>query len=72
VHVKHVEDSNIEIFLAALKRFCARRGKSFHFCSGHAINFLKARIEINALQKFVASNKKKYHAVSKLANNIVN
>lgn len=57
-----------EAFLAALKRFFARRGKSTHIYSDNATNFIGAKNQIENFQTLFKSDQN----VLKLTNNLAN
>ena len=51
VHLELCADLSTEEFLAALRRFCARRGTPSHIYSDNGSNFIGARNEIRELQR---------------------
>ncbi len=54
IHLELCVDLRTEEFLAALRRFCARRGTPAHIHSDNGSNFLGARHEIQQLQRLMA------------------
>ncbi|XP_076392692.1 uncharacterized protein LOC105661897 [Megachile rotundata] len=54
-HLELVSDLTSEAFIASLKRFFARRGKSRHIYSDNATNFAGAKNELYEIQKFLSS-----------------
>lgn len=52
IHIELVADLTSESFLAALKRFMARRGKVSCMYSGNDTNFIGAAKELNELHEF--------------------
>ena len=57
VHLELVSDLTAEAFLAALRRFIARRGHPLLIWSDHGMNFVGANREINELIDFLQSQK---------------
>ena len=55
IHIEIVSDLTSEAFLACLKRFFARRGKSSDLYSDNATNFQGAQREISEICKFLKS-----------------
>jgi hypothetical protein len=53
IHMETVSDLSSEAFIAALKRFCARRGKVATIMSDNATNFKGANSELRRLQNLV-------------------
>ena len=53
VHLELVSSLTTEAFLAALKRFSARRGTSSHIYSDNGSNFIGAAREINEMYEFL-------------------
>nr|CAH7757847.1 unnamed protein product [Callosobruchus chinensis] len=49
IHLEIATDLSTDSFLAALRRFCARRGKPTKLFSDNGTNFIGAKNEINAL-----------------------
>ncbi|XP_076660082.1 uncharacterized protein LOC143363371 [Halictus rubicundus] len=68
VHIEIVSDLTTEAFLAALRRFFARRGKSAHIYSDNATNFVGARRELQELYAFVRSQSINNSIANTLAN----
>ena len=55
VHIEVVTSSSTEAFLAALRRFIARRGKPRTICSDNGTNFQGAANELHAVYKMLQS-----------------
>jgi len=55
VHIEVVTSLSIEVFLAALRRFIARRGKIRTICSDNGNNFQGAANELHAIYKMLQS-----------------
>jgi len=55
VHIEVVTSLSTETFLAALRRFIARRGKPRTICSGNGTNFQGAANELHAIYKMLQS-----------------
>ncbi|XP_026464750.1 uncharacterized protein LOC113376024 [Ctenocephalides felis] len=53
IHIELVSDLTAECFLAALRRFTARRGKPSDIFSDNGTNFVGANSELNELSKFL-------------------
>ncbi|XP_035207870.1 uncharacterized protein LOC118182603 [Stegodyphus dumicola] len=53
IHLEVVTDLTSEAFIAALKRFCARRGKISSIITDNATNFKGAHTELKRLQKLI-------------------
>ncbi|GBN61752.1 hypothetical protein AVEN_228269-1, partial [Araneus ventricosus] len=53
IHLETVTDLTTEAFIAALKRFCARRGRIATLMSDNASNFKGAASELNRLKKLI-------------------
>ncbi|KAB0802971.1 hypothetical protein PPYR_05157 [Photinus pyralis] len=53
IHIELVTDLTTEAFIAALRRFVARRGKPEHIFSDNATNFVGSNKEIQNLYKFL-------------------
>ncbi|XP_018369747.1 PREDICTED: uncharacterized protein LOC108765490 [Trachymyrmex cornetzi] len=51
-HLEVVSDLSASAFINVLKRFIARRGKSYHIYSDNGRNFVGAKNELNELSKF--------------------
>ena len=58
VHFELVSDHITEAFLASLKRFFSRHGKSTFLTSDHATNFVGANRELAQLHELLLSNKR--------------
>ena len=57
VHLELVSDLTTEAFLAALRRFIARRGKPFLIWSDHGTNFVGAARELKELFQFLGEQR---------------
>lgn len=68
IHLEIVSDLSTETFLAALKRFFSRRGKSKNIYSDNGTNFVGANNELKELYELVTS---KEHN-KKLRNSLIN
>ncbi|GFV47821.1 integrase catalytic domain-containing protein [Trichonephila clavipes] len=51
VHIEAVGDLTTDSFIAALRRFSARRGALRHICSDNGINFVGARRKLDEIRK---------------------
>ncbi|XP_033212405.1 uncharacterized protein LOC117169999 [Belonocnema kinseyi] len=67
-HLELVSDLSTEAFLAALKRFFARRGKSSSLISDNATNFVGASRELAELQDLLLSDEHNKNIQEFLAN----
>lgn len=56
IHIELVTELSKEVFLLALKRFVARRGKPKHIFSDNGTNFVAASSELKQIYKFLADN----------------
>lgn len=56
IHLEVVTNLTTEAFMAAFKRFIARRGRPNHVYSDNGTNFVGARRELNELSNFLAKN----------------
>ncbi|XP_018357683.1 PREDICTED: uncharacterized protein LOC108757679 [Trachymyrmex cornetzi] len=73
VHIELVEDLSADSFIAATKRFIARRGKVANLYSDNGINFVGAEHELrqvfetnefkNSVQEYAASEQIKWHFI---------
>lgn len=64
VHLELVSDLTSEAFLAALRRFCARRGKPTHIYSDNGTNFVGANRELQDLVRFLKTEAKNIEVTS--------
>ena len=55
VHLELVSDQTSEAFLAALRRFVARRGRPQRIHSDHGTNFIGAKHQLKSLAQALAS-----------------
>ncbi|XP_055952313.1 uncharacterized protein LOC129988184 isoform X1 [Argiope bruennichi] len=55
-HLELVSDLTSEAFIAALKRFFSRRGKSEHIFSDNASNFVGTQLELKRLRKILSNS----------------
>ena len=60
VHLELVSDLSTDAFIAALRRFVARRGKPTRIWSDHGSNFVGANRELQEMHKFLKLEKTKY------------
>lgn len=67
-HIELVTDLTTSAFLAALRRFFARRGKSANIYSDNATNFVGANRELKILQNFIQSKSHNHRLTEVLAN----
>lgn len=56
VHLKFINNLNTETFIAALKRFFSKRGKSNVIFSDNVTNFVGAKNELRQLYDLVSSD----------------
>lgn len=61
VHIELVGDLTSDAFLAALKRFFARRGRSTDIYSDNATNFVGANHKLQKVRKMILSNEHSDH-----------
>jgi len=57
IHLELITDLTSEAFIAALKRFCSRRGKCSKLFSDNATNFVGACAELKKLQRLAIDQK---------------
>lgn len=69
VHLEAVSDLSTEAFLAAFRRFLARRGRCSHIYSDAGTNFIGAKTYFTDLQRFIASTSYNDYLSNKLATN---
>ncbi|GFX57455.1 integrase catalytic domain-containing protein [Trichonephila clavipes] len=55
IHLEAVTDLTTEVFIAALKRLCARRGRISTLMSDNATNFKGAAAELNRVIKLICN-----------------
>lgn len=56
IHIEAVSDLSTDAFIAALKRFVARRGAPAHIYSDNGSNFVGAKRKLNEVYKLVSNN----------------
>ncbi|XP_046406382.1 uncharacterized protein LOC124171284 [Ischnura elegans] len=67
IHLEFVSDLTTASFLAALRRFMARRGRPHDFYSDNATNFVGAKNELIALRKLFQSQQHQYEVSRSLS-----
>lgn len=72
VHIELVSDLTTEAFIATLRRFFARRGKSTNIYSDNATNFRGACNELKELNDFLKSESMQYRIGSEFAHEGLN
>lgn len=72
VHIETVSNLTTEAFLAALKRFIARRGKVCNLYSDNGTNFVGANRELKELYLLARSDEHNNRLTTKLANKGIN
>jgi hypothetical protein len=67
IHLEIVSDASTKQFIAALRRFIARRGKPTHIYSDNGTNFVGANNEIKELEELVKSTNHNQEIASTMA-----